>query len=335
VAGRENIQYLTGFSGSEGWLLITGDDVVLMVDGRYITQARNEASGCRVQLVEGGIKGVGTEMRVHGVSAWGVEAEGLSVATFEELRKEADDLDIVPVSAALRRLRGHKAPEELQKIKEAVTIAEQAWERIVSMIVPGGSEHTLAVEFEYAMRKMGGDRIAFDLIVASGPRSALPHARPSSRTLEPGDFVIFDFGVCHRGYHSDETRTVAIGKVSDEQHRVYGVVRDAHDAAIERVKPGVMLAEVDAAARDFIAEAGFGEYFGHGTGHGVGLAIHDWPTVNANSRDTVQEGMVFTIEPGIYIPQWGGVRIEDMIVVTADGCETLTNLSTDLIIVEH
>jgi Xaa-Pro aminopeptidase len=183
------------------------------------------------------------------------------------------------------------------------------------------------------MKKKGAERMAFDTIVASGPRAALPHAQPTTRPIEQGDLLLFDFGCRYRGYCSDESCTVIVGRATEEQRRIYGVVKDAHDKAIEQVRPGVRLAAIDAAAREYINHAGHGEHFGHGTGHGVGLAVHEWPVVGRDSPDVAEEGMVFTIEPGIYLPGWGGVRIEDMVTVTADGCEVLTAISKDLMIV--
>lgn len=183
------------------------------------------------------------------------------------------------------------------------------------------------------MKKRGAERMAFDTIVASGPQAALPHAQPTARSLEQGDLLLFDFGCRYRGYCCDESCTVIVGRATEEQRRIYGIVKDAHDRAIAQVKPGVRLAAIDAAAREYIDCAGHGEHFGHGTGHGVGLGVHEWPVVGKDSQDVAEEGMVFTIEPGIYIPGWGGVRIEDMVAVTADGCEVLTAISKDLMVV--
>jgi Xaa-Pro aminopeptidase len=201
------------------------------------------------------------------------------------------------------------------------------------MARPGMREDEVALELEYRMRTGGSEGVAFNPLVASGPRSALPHAKPTVRALMPGDFLLFDFGARSGGYCCDESCTVVLGRATEEQQRIYGIVKDAHDRAIEHIKPGIKLAAIDAAARDYITAAGQGDNFGHGTGHGIGLAVHEWPTVGKDSPDRAEEGMTFTIEPGIYIPGWGGVRIEDMVRVTADGCEVLTTLSKDLMII--
>jgi Xaa-Pro aminopeptidase len=218
-------------------------------------------------------------------------------------------------------------------IQKASRIAEAAWEEVLALVVPGVREADLALELEYRMKKRGAERIAFDTIVAAGPRAALPHAQPTTRPIENGDLLLFDFGCRYRGYCSDESCTVIVNRPTEEQKRIYGIVKDAHDKAIEQVAPGKRLAAIDAAAREHITHAGYGAHFGHGTGHGVGLAVHEWPVVGKDSPDVAEEGMIFTIEPGIYIPGWGGARIEDMVAVTAAGCEVLTAISKDLMIV--
>jgi Xaa-Pro aminopeptidase len=328
----ENIRYLTGFSGSEGYLLWGRDENLLLVDSRYITQAHEETRGCRLSLVDKGIKGVAEHIAPLGLSRLGFEAQGISVALFEQLREELHKVELIPIKDELSRLRGLKTGEEITLITRAVHVAEEAWKKVLAMVKTGAGEDELALELEYCMKRGGADGAAFDCIVASGPRTALPHAQPTKRPIEEGDFCLFDFGSRYQGYCSDESCTVIAGRATDDQKRVYGIVKDAHDRAIEQVRPGVRLAEIDAAARGYIEQAGHGEHFGHGTGHGVGLAVHEWPAVGKDSQDVAEEGMVFTIEPGIYIPGWGGVRIEDMVVVTADGCEVLTGIPKDLMI---
>jgi Xaa-Pro aminopeptidase len=191
-------------------------------------------------------------------------------------------------------------------------------------------EKDLALEMEFFMKRNGGDVLGFDIIIASGKRSALPHGKASDKRIEKGDLVLFDYGIRHQGYHSDETCTAICGEASPEQLKIYRIVREAHDKAIEMVRPGIPVRDVDAAARDHIRECGYGDYFGHGLGHGVGLNVHEDPFVNADNKDILQEGMVFTIEPGIYVPDLGGVRLEDMVRVTSHGAEVLTTQSKDL-----
>lgn len=329
----DNIRYLTGFSGSEGYLLVGMDETLLLVDSRYITQAQEETRGCRVSLADKGVKGVATQVSALGLKRLGFEAQSISVALFEQLQEGLRQVELVPLKDALEQLRRSKTGEEIDMIRQAITIAEEAWKTVLEMVTPGAQEAEVALEIEYRMKKGGAEGTSFDCIVASGQRTALPHAQPTSRSIEEGDFVLFDFGCRYRGYCSDETCTVTVGRATDEQRRIYGIVKDAHDRAIAQIKPGVRLATIDAAAREFIDQAGHGEHFGHGTGHGVGLAVHEWPVVGKSSQDVAEQGMVFTIEPGIYLPGWGGVRIEDMVLVTADGCEVLTTIPKDLMIV--
>jgi len=198
------------------------------------------------------------------------------------------------------------------------------------MLKEGHVESTIALEMEFFVKRHGSEATGFDIIVASGKRSALPHGRASSKRIEKGDFILIDFGSRFEGYHSDQTRTVVCGKPSSEQEKVFQVVKEAHDKAIELIRPGIPFHEVDEAARGHIRKCGYGEYFGHGLGHGIGLAVHEDPVLNSENKGLVQEGMVFTVEPGIYIPDWGGVRIEDMIRVTPQGVEILTYLPTEL-----
>jgi Xaa-Pro aminopeptidase len=333
VFSLENIRYLTGFSGSEGYLLTGKDANLLLVDSRYITQAQEETHDCRVILTDKGIKGVATQIAALGWRRLGFEAQRVSVDLFEQLQENLQETEMVPIKNELERLRGLKGDEEITLIKKAVQIAEEAWQKVLGMVKPGTKEDELALELEYCMKKGGAEGIAFDIIVAAGSRTAFPHAQPTTRPIEEGNFVLFDFGARYRGYYCDESCTVVAGRATEEQKRIYTIVKGAHDKALEQVKPGVRLAEIDAAARDYINQAGHGEHFGHGTGHGVGLAVHEWPAVGKDSRDVAEAGMVFTIEPGIYIPEWGGVRIEDMVLVTPDGCEVLTAIPKDLMIV--
>ena len=329
----ENIRYLTGFSGSEGYLLTGTDENLLLVDSRYITQAQDETKNCRVILLDEGIKGVAAQIAARGWRRLGFEAQGISVALFEKLQENLQETELVSIKDEVARLRGLKGDNEISLIQQAVQIAEEAWKNVVGMVKSGTREDELALELEYCMKKGGAEGVAFDIIVAAGPRTALPHAQPTIRPIEEGDVVLFDFGARYRGYCCDESCTVVAGQATEEQKRIYTVVKDAHDKAIEQVKPGVKLAAIDAAARNHINQAGHGEHFGHGTGHGVGLAVHEWPTVGKDSRDVAEEGMVFTVEPGVYIPGWGGIRIEDMVLVTTDGCEVLTKIPKDLMII--
>lgn len=328
----ENIRYHSGFSGGEGALLVKDAERLLFVDPRYTTQAQEEVHHCRVMLIEKGIRELASHLSGLGVRRLGVEASGISLAAFKELEVAANGVQLIPIKDEIDRLRGIKREEEIMYIRKAISTAERALEEVLPLVTPGVKEVELAAELEYRMKKMGGEKPPFDCIVASGPRSALPHAQPAHRQIESGDLLLFDFGSRCGGYCSDETVTFVFGSCTEEHRRIYGIVKDAHDRAIEKVRPGIPLAEIDALARGIIDRAGYAPHFGHGTGHGIGLCVHEWPAVRKESNDIAQEGMVFTIEPGIYIPGWGGVRIEDMVLVTSAGHEVLTKISKELMI---
>jgi Xaa-Pro aminopeptidase len=242
------------------------------------------------------------------------------------------DVELQPLGAALDDLRVIKSMDELQLLARCSEIASEALLGVLASIKPGAREREVALALEFAMRRTGADDKSFDFIVASGPRGALPHGKAGDKVIQAGELVTIDFGAVYAGYHSDETVTVAVGTPDSRQMEIYTTVKDAHDKAMEAVRPGIGLKELDGVARQFIEERGYGAYFGHGLGHGVGLEVHEKPTVSFRSDQTAEEGMVFTIEPGIYIPGWGGVRIEDTVVVTMDGCRPLSKVPKQLMI---
>jgi Xaa-Pro aminopeptidase len=256
----------------------------------------------------------------------GFEDETVTVGRRHALGRAAEAVEWVGVGEALNLLRVRKSPEEIATLKRAAAVAERAWERVRGRLVPGVSERDMAIELEYAMRQEGATGPSFETIVASGPRGALPHGVASDRRIAEGDVVVVDWGCVFEGYCSDQTISVMVGDVGDEARRVYDVVFAAQSAALARLAPGAALREVDAAARDLIAAAGYGDYFGHGLGHGVGLEVHEAPRVAATSEAVAEAGMVVTIEPGVYLPGRFGVRLEDTVAVTADGYERITTL---------
>jgi Xaa-Pro aminopeptidase len=261
----------------------------------------------------------------------GFESTSLVVSSHQSLvKKLANAAELIPLEDEIKNLRGIKDAQELASIRTAIDISSKAFLHINKSLKEGALEREMALEMEFFMRRSGAEAISFDIIFASGKRSALPHGIATNKRIKRGDFILIDFGSKYQGYHSDQTRTLVCGKPSSEQKKVYQVVKEAHDKAIEVIRQGIPIKKVDAAARDHIRENGYGEYFGHGTGHGIGLAVHEEPGINAESSGLVQEGMIFTIEPGIYIPDWGGVRIEDMIRVTPQGAEVLTSLPEEL-----
>jgi len=331
VLGLTNIRYLTGFTGSDGALLLNRDGQWLLCDSRYTTQAKQESPLCRV--VEYTIKSDAVSRLVcdHGWRRLAFDAEQTTVSVQGTIAAKLPGVEMIPLAGELDELRGVKSSAELTIIEQCCSLASAALEQLLPMIRPGVSERTLALELEIAMKRRGAEEKSFDFIVASGERGALPHGRPTDRVISAGELVTIDFGARLQGYHSDETVTVAVVSADERQREIYAVVREAHDLAIAAVRPGAGCREIDAIARDFIAGRGFGEYFGHGLGHGVGLDVHEKPTLSPRSEQTLADGMVITIEPGIYIPGWGGVRIEDTLVVTADGCRPLTRMPKELI----
>lgn len=331
--GLPNIRYLAGFTGSDGVVVVARDGGWFLTDSRYTTQAGQEAPHCRIREYRAKTEGLALLFAEASLVRVGIEAEQTSVAFHRALTAAASGVELVPLETELNGLRLVKEPGELEILTECAAIASAAFEEILPLVRPGAVEQDLALALEMAMRRRGADDRSFDFIVASGERGALPHGRASEKALAAGELVTFDFGARYRGYCSDETVTVAVGSVDDRQTEIYHVVKEAHDRAMAAVRPGIPCRDLDRIARGFIEEKGFGQYFGHGLGHGVGLEVHEKPVVSFRNEQVVEEGMVFTIEPGIYIPGFGGVRIEDTVVVTGDGCRLLTRVAKDLRIV--
>lgn len=325
-----NIRYLTGFTGSDGALLVGAGKPLLLVDGRYTTQAGREAPGARVAVYRDKVSGITDALSAGGVERVGFEPAAATVELFTGLRRKAKKARWQPLQEKLGAIRAVKDPGEIRLIGRAARIAAAALRSTLERIRPGVCERDIAIELEYAMRSMGAEAPSFDTIIASGPNSALPHARPGNRKIRPGDFVVVDYGAVWRGYHSDETCTFAVGSAGRRHKKIYAVVKEAHDRALEAVRPGAACRDVDAAARGVIEKAGYGPRFSHGTGHGVGLDVHESPRLSTLSDAVLEQGMVITIEPGIYLPGFGGVRIEDMVLVEKGGARVLTEFSKEL-----
>ncbi|RNC69850.1 MAG: aminopeptidase P family protein [Desulfuromonadales bacterium] len=327
-----NVRYLAGFTGSDGALVVGRDSSWFLTDSRYTTQAAQEVSGCSNIEYRGKLEGIVSLLSDQGFRRVGFEAEHTTVAFLNALADKLPGVDLVPVGEELGQLRIVKEEKELGFLAETARIASESLLASLSGLKPGMSERDFALALEFAMRRAGADDKSFDFIIASGERGALPHGRASEKTISVGELVTIDFGAVLNGYCSDETVTVCLGEPNARQREIYGIVKEAHDRAIAAVKPGVGFRELDAMARGYIEEQGFGDRFGHGLGHGVGLDVHEKPVVSPRGEGIVEEGMVFTIEPGIYIPGWGGVRIEDTVAVTGDGCRLLTRVPKELII---
>jgi len=335
ISSPENRRYLSGFTGSAGYLLIGEQESLLITDFRYVEQASAQAAGFRV--VRGEFPLLRTVAEVVSQRAWkrlGFEDEHVSFADYRRLQDLLPGVELVPGSQALRSLRQIKEPGELSCIRRAARMCDAALEAVLPLFTPGVEEAELAWALERRLREAGAEDIAFPPIVASGPRSSLPHGRASHRRLQRGDLVTVDFGARYQGYCSDMTRTVAVGEVSADARRVYEVVARAQQAGLQAIRAGASCREVDAAARGVIEEEGFGEYFGHGLGHGVGLSVHEGPRLSPHAEEdaVLQPGMVVTVEPGVYLPGRLGVRIEDLVLVTEDGCEIISTFRKDLLI---
>ncbi len=333
VLDLATIRYLAGFTGSDGALVLSADDAWFLTDSRYTTQANLEVVGARVVEYRKKLDGITELLKGNAARRLGFEAEHTTVAMHGALVAALPGVELVAVGDELVALRAVKDAGEIDLLGTCAGIASAALLSILERIRPGVTEREIALELEFAMKRGGADEKSFDFIVASGLRGALPHGKASDKPLGSGELVTLDFGAVYRGYCSDETVTVALGQPDARQREIYMTVRDAHDRAVEMVRPGVSLKELDDAARGYIEAQGYGSFFGHGLGHGVGLEVHEKPVVSYRSDGIVEEGMVFTIEPGIYIPDWGGVRIEDTVVVTADGCRLLTTVPKELMVI--
>lgn len=330
--GLANIRYLAGFTGSDGVLVVTRDGGCFLTDSRYTSQASLEVAGLEIREYRGKLEGVTALLKDAQIGRAGFEAEQTSVALFRSLAEALPEVKFVPIGGELDELRMLKEPDEIALLERSAAIASAAFLDLLVRIRPGAVERELALDLEFAMKRAGADEKSFDFIVVSGPRGALPHGKAGDRVIGHGELVTFDFGAVFRGYHSDETVTVAVGAPDPRQKEIYGIVKDAHDRALAAVRPGITFKELDGRARGYIEGKGYGSYFGHGLGHGVGLEVHEKPVVSFRSEGVVEEGMVFTIEPGIYIPDWGGVRIEDTVLVEGDGCRLLTKVPKELTI---
>jgi Xaa-Pro aminopeptidase len=328
VTHLTNVRYLTGFTGSAGLLLVRDDGAVFVTDGRYGEQAADQLAAAGVVA---DIEVTNTEQRAvltaaaSGVGALGLEAESV---TWAQQQRYADEwfagTALVPTAGLVEALRLVKDAGEVARIEAAATIADDALALVRPRLLDGPTEREFGLELDATMRRLGADDVSFETICASGPNGARPHARPGGRQIVAGDLVVLDFGALLDGYHSDMTRTVMVGAPSDTQRRMLDVVLASQEAGVQTVAPGVPCSQVDEVCRGVIDEAGWGDAFLHGTGHGVGLDIHEAPRLARTSDAVLAEGQVVTVEPGVYLPEHGGVRVEDTLLVTADGFRRLT-----------
>ena len=328
-----DIRWAIGFTGSNGVLVVTREAAHFVTDGRYATQAATEVEGAEVHVPGYRLfEHIAEHGLLVGAELVAVQGDHLTVAELDRLRGLLQDIRLQPVTEFLVEAVAAKSEEEIDKVRAAQAVTDAVFEQLVPLLQPGVSEQDLAAEIVYQHLKRGCERMAFDPIVAAGPRGALPHARATSAMLRPGDLVVIDMGGVLDGYASDMTRTVAIGEPGEEEKRVYQVVLDAQQAALDLAAAGKTGRELDESARQVIEDAGYGEYFPHSLGHGVGLQTHEWPRLSSRTADVLPAGATVTVEPGIYLPERFGVRIEDLIVIREGGYENLTASPKELLV---
>ena len=331
VTDVANVTYLTGFRGDDSALLLTHDGQWFITDSRYTEQAAAEAPQCelvqRTDSLLNTAAGIFERTDAHSLA---VEGENLSHAAYLRLADALDGVDPTPKENLVETLREVKDEDEIERMRKAMTVAADAFQEVTAQLAAGQSERDVATALDNAMRRRGARQAAFESIVAARERSSLPHAQATDAVIGPGDAVLFDWGAEVDLYCSDTTRVVFLAPPDDRWCEIYNIVLTAQCKAIDTVRAGVAMKDVDAAARDHIAAAGYGDQFGHGLGHGVGLRVHERPSLHKNADATLTEGMVVTVDPGIYLPGWGGVRIEDLVCVRKDGPEVLTKLPKDI-----
>ena len=332
ITALQNVRYLSGFSGSLGYLLIGQETADILGDSRYWLQMEEEAPAfalVRAQASQGMLPLLADQIKARGIRRVGFEAQHLTVDQYERLRLEVEaEVSLVATTGVVEDLRMIKSPQEVELLSEVAGIAGRAFDRVRAAIRPGMRERDVAFLLEQTYVELGADGPSFETIVAAGERGALPHGRASDRVLERGDMIVVDFGARGGGYNSDATRTIVLGEPTLEQHRVIEAVRMAQTESMALMRPGVTADAVDRRAREALAGEAHG--FGHGLGHGIGLLVHERPFLSSSDRTLLQAGMVITNEPGIYVPGWGGVRLEEMVLVTDDGPQVLTPASTDV-----
>lgn len=332
ISNGYNMTYISGFTGATGYLYLSKTRQIILTDFRYTIQAETEAKGFEVITIGSGgyQESINDILKTDGIQSLGFESMDVLYDTYEEL-KEKLCVKLIPIKGEITYLRRIKTPSELEKLERAEAIGDEVFTEILGFIQPGMTELEIAARIEYLLKVKGGQGLSFSAIVASGVNSSMPHAVPSYKKIETGDFITMDFGCIYEGYCSDMTRTIVIGKASEEQKKIYQLVLEAQLAALDFMKAGLTGKEIDQVARDIIYKAGYEGCFGHGLGHSVGLEIHENPRLSPSENDIILENVIETVEPGIYIKGFGGVRIEDMVVVTKKGHKNFTHSDKQLI----
>jgi len=345
VTNLVNIRYLCGFTGSNGYLFATSGRCLFITDGRYKFQAAGEVHGAEIRIflthkeVVGALQAEAAEEKPARIGYEGTHVTVVSGGAawepppgLDKLETYFPDAELVPVQGLVEELRKVKDGGEIESIRKAAALGDKGFHYVLGKVKPGVTERELALDLEFYLRSIGAEAMSFDVIVAAGERSALPHAHPTDNSIGPGDFVLFDFGCVVDGYCSDMTRTVVMGPLDERHKEIYELVARSQSAGLEAVGPGISCGDVDAVARNVIDQAGHGEAFMHGLGHGVGLEIHEAPSLKKGFEELLKPGHVVTVEPGVYFEDWGGVRIEDLVAVTEDGVDVLCQAPRDLIV---
>ncbi|TCP70617.1 M24 family metallopeptidase [Baia soyae] len=334
ITNPYNRRYITGFTGSSGVAIVTEKEAVFVTDFRYIDQVKAECPHFRLEL-QSSLDiwhTVRESIKKLGLKKVSFEATHMTFAQFQALSQGDSSIEYIPAPQIIEELRMIKSEDELSIIRQAATIADRTFEQIIQYIQPGLKESEVQLRLKVLMMEMGATGPSFDIIVASGWRGALPHGVASDKVIEKGDLVTLDFGAAYQGYVSDLTRTVMVGKPNEKQKEIYDIVLEAERKAVDALRPGMTGMEADAVARDLITQRGYGAYFGHGTGHGIGLEVHEGPRLSQAGSNVLKPGNVVTVEPGIYLSDFGGVRIEDDVLITESGHEVLTHCTKELII---
>lgn len=333
IMSEENVRYFTSFTSTNGYLLVSSQTSIYLTDSRYIEAAQNQCVDCdEIILFENFEKSVVPIINKLNIKQIEIEGSRTTVSRLNLLRKYLPDCEFISdkLDNDIDSLRSIKNKIEADKIQKAQIISENALDKILPLIKVGAREIDIALELDYTMLRMGAQALSFETIAVSGKKSSMPHGVPSEKKIENGDFITLDFGAVYDGYHSDMTRTFAVGSVSDKMVDVYNTVLKAQSAGLDAVKPGKICKDVDAVARNIITDKGYGKYFGHSLGHGVGIEIHEFPNLSPKSDTILKVGNVVTVEPGIYIPGEFGVRIEDMVIITENGCHNFTSYKKEL-----
>lgn len=330
-----NRRYFTGMKSSAGMLLIFKECAYLIIDFRYIEKARNTVKNCTVMEQENLTEQINSLMKKHNAKSLAVESMDMTLSRMSFLEKKFPDIEFIKsdeLSNNIYDMRTIKSAEEIEKIHKAQEIAEKAFDEILGFISPGVTEREIALKLDSCMLENGAEGLSFETIALAGANTSMPHGVPGNYKVKNGDFVLMDFGAVYDGYHSDMTRTVCVGQPSEKMGKIYDIVLKAQLEALKKVKSGITGSELDGYARDIIDESGYGDFFGHSLGHGVGMEIHEFPTASSKSETILKENIVVTVEPGIYLPGEFGVRIEDFVVLTENSHQNLTNCPKKLII---